>query len=234
MLVLGGAQAEYDACPESLAFQPFLDDATVALGGDSARRADRDDQPRACHVQLGPGRRRQRHGQLPAGERAGADVHHFAGPARAFRLRLSHLDTNDSSRSIFNAAVAGTATGSVRLTPSSPGSAVLGVALTALAPMAAAAPIASPSSRSSSASAACRVISSISAVPTVVPTSCPGDCDGDGTVAINELITGRQHRPRQHATRRLPRLRHRRRRRGRHQRADRGGQRRAERVSWRR
>ncbi len=38
VLVLGGPQAEYDGCPESLALQPFLDAAAVTLGSDESLR----------------------------------------------------------------------------------------------------------------------------------------------------------------------------------------------------
>jgi hypothetical protein len=190
VLVLGGAQAEYDACPESLAFQPFLDDATVALGGDSAveRTTTTSLALATCSSDPVGG------ASATVSFRLVNELGQTFTVSRALREHLvsdlSHLDTNDSSRSIFNAAVAGTATGNVRLTPSSPGSAILGVALTALAP--------------TGGGSAHRVAVQPQllgergvpgdlvdlAVPTVVPTSCPGDCDGNGTVAINELIRG--------------------------------------------
>ena len=42
--------------------------------------------------------------------------------------------------------------------------------------------------------------------PTLAPVPCVGDCDGSGDVGVNELITRRQHRPRQRRDRRLPRF----------------------------
>jgi hypothetical protein len=101
---------------------------------------------------------------------------------------LSRLDTSTPGRSIFNAAVAGSATGNLRITPASPGSAVLAVALTALTPAEGAAHRVAVHAQLLGERGAPGDLVDL-AVPTA-PATCPGDCSGDGTVAINELITG--------------------------------------------
>ena len=189
VLVLGGAQGEYDACPAELALQPFLDGATVALGstGDVQRTTSTTIALATCSS------------DPVAGATATVDIRLINELGQMFQTSrvvrellvspLSQLDTSSPSRSIFNSAVAGSSTGNLRITPKGTGSAVLAVALTALAPneSAAAHRVAVQPQLLGERGAPGDLVDL--AVPTV-PSTCPGDCNGDGSVAINELITG--------------------------------------------
>lgn len=188
VLVLGGPQSEYAACPAELALQPFLDGATVALGSAGAAYTSATTLALATCSS-----------DPVAGAAATLDIRLVTelgqtfSTSRALRellvTPLSQLDTSSPARSIFNSAVAGTATGNVRITPVGTGSAVLAVAVTALSDGGAAHRSALQPQLLGARGAPGDLVDL--AVPTVTPPpACPGDCDGNGTVAINELITG--------------------------------------------
>ncbi|MBX3027371.1 hypothetical protein KF840_20930 [bacterium] len=193
VLVLGGPQSEYDACPAELALQPFLDGATIALGSDGAVTRTTATTLALATCSSDPN----------AGAAATVDIRLVNELGQTFTMSralrellvspLSQLDTTSPGRSIFNSAVAGSTTGNVRITPKGTGSAVLAVALTAL----------SGGGTTHRAAAQPQLLGARGApgdlvdlaVPTPIPTitpppACPGDCDGNRTVAINELIVG--------------------------------------------
>ena len=188
VLVLGGPQSEYQACPAELALQPFLDEATVLLGSDGSVQRTTATTIALATCSSDP----------VGGAAATVDLRLVNELGQQFTARralrefllsdLSRLDTATPSRSIFNAAVAGSASGNLRITPTSPGSGVLAVALTALAPAAGAAHRVAVSPQLLGERGAPGDLVDL-AVPTP-PATCAGDCNGDGTVAINELITG--------------------------------------------
>ena len=188
VLVLGGPQSEYQACPAEVALQPFLDGATLALGADGAVQRTAASTIAIATCSSDP----------LGGATATVDLRLVNELGQQFVARralreflltdLSRLDTSTPRQSIFNAAVAGTATGNLRITPTTTGSGVLAVTLTTLAPAAGAAHAVAVSPQLLGARGAPGDLVDL-AIPTP-PASCPGDCNGDGSVAINELITG--------------------------------------------
>jgi hypothetical protein len=197
VLVLGGSPSEYAACPAELALQPYLDGATVSLGPAGAV-----ERTAATTLAL-----------------ATCSSDPIAGAAATVRIRLvnelgqafittrplrellvsplSQLDTNVPGRSIFSSAVAGTATGNMRITTLGTGSAVLAVALTALGDGDGAGghrTTVQPQllgERGAPGDLVNLAVPTVSPLPTVTPLpTCTGDCNGDGAVTINELILG--------------------------------------------
>ena len=189
VLVLGGPNAAYGACPAEVSLQPLLDGAILDLGADGAlqREAATTIAIATCS-------------STPIGGGAAASLTLFVtnefdqtlSSARSLREQLvselSRLDTTNPSTSIFTSAVTGSPSGHVRLVPN-PGSGVLAVALTAFR---------DPNGEQAAHRA--NVATQLSGerelpdlidltLPTPAP-SCTGDCDGDGAVTINELITG--------------------------------------------
>ena len=190
VLVLGGAQSEYGACPAEVALQPLLDGAVVALGADAAveRTARTTIALATCSSDPVGG------ASATIDLRLTNELGQQFTARRALRehlvVDLSRLDTSVPSQSIFTSANAGTPSGALRITPTSPGSAVLAVALTALEPASGPAQRAALSPQLLGERGAPGDLVDL-AVPTVTPPpACPGDCDGDGAVAINELIVG--------------------------------------------
>ena len=105
-LTLGGAAAEYAACPESLFFQTFFDGATLELGAGSAVAAQALDHPGAGQLRAAHDRRRRRHHLGRGHQRARRDVEHESSRCTSnwsCRSRSSTPPTPD--RSIFSFAV---------------------------------------------------------------------------------------------------------------------------------
>jgi hypothetical protein len=189
VLVLGGAQSEYAACPAEIVLQPLLDGAVVALGAEAAVERTARTRIAVATCSSDP----------VGGASATIDLQLTNELGQRFTARralrehlvvdLSRLDTGAPAQSIFTAANAGSATGSLRITPTSPGSAVLAVTLTALEPASGAAQRVAHQPQLLGERGIPGDLVDL-AVPTPPPSRCPGDCDGDASVAINELITG--------------------------------------------
>jgi hypothetical protein len=188
-LVLGGDAAEYAACPASLLLQSFFDGAVLDLGaaGGLQHRVSTTLALVTCAQTPGSGAATSvtftatnEHGQTLTTSRS-VTAHDV--------LPLSTIDTSDPSRSIFSAALQGTLTGTIGVAPTA-GSGVLALAVQQHADP-------TDATRFSSAATSPQLVGVRAApdvvdlvVPTPTPVACLGDCDGDGTVAINELITG--------------------------------------------
>lgn len=197
-LVLGGESPEYAACPAALLMQVTFDGAMLELGaaGTIQRQSATTVALTTCSHTAGG----------TAGSNVQFRVQNEFGQAFGFGLfvteqrvtEMSRIDTSNPNNSIFNAAVQGTNTGAVHMTPG--GSALVALAVQRLADPALPADLSSaalsPHELGDRAEAdivelsAPTVPTVPTATPTVVPTSCIGDCDGNGTVTINELITG--------------------------------------------
>lgn len=186
-LVLGGDAAEYAACPESLLLQSFFDGAVLDLGatGSVQRRVSTVLALVTC-------------AQSPGGADGAVlsftvinELGQMLTTSRSIIehevVALSNIDTSDPSRSIFSAQFQGTLTGTIGITS---GSGILALAVQRHADP-------TDATRFSSAAISPQLIGERTApdvvdlvVPTPPPVACLGDCDGDGSVAINELITG--------------------------------------------
>ncbi|MGD9763801.1 MAG: hypothetical protein AB7V27_08825 [Candidatus Binatia bacterium] len=187
VLVLGSPQAEYDACPEHVFLQPFLDGARINLGSEGAiARAT------ATTVVLATCSSAPNGGAAATVDLTLTNEFGMQFQARrAFREHLatdlSRLDGTIPSMSIFNSAVAGSATGNLHMTPTSPGSGIVAIALTAWAdPGAPGAPYRTAIQGQFSGA---RIVPDLVDLSAPGP-ACAGDCDADGTVAINELVGG--------------------------------------------
>jgi hypothetical protein len=201
LLQLGGPGAEYAACPAELLLQTFFDGAVQELGaaGTVQRQISTTLAFATCaHSVNGGGamsvaqfRVVNEFGQQFTANRPVQE--HLATP-------MSLIDTGNPVRSIFHTAVQGTDSGSVFIAGS-------GGALLALARQQSADPVAPTEfatsignvheigERQESDVVDLALESAATPTPTVTETpttgpSCVGDCDGNGTVAINELITG--------------------------------------------
>jgi hypothetical protein len=189
LLVLGGPAAEYAGCPESIVLQSFLDGATLALGSDGALQ--RGLSTTLALVTCAS--------HLFGGTSATVDLvvtNEFGQTAQATRALqtqlvapLSQIDTDTPSQSIFRVGTQGSLTGAIRITPRPGSSGVLALAVAAYA---------DPNGGGGLHSAAISPqLAGERSDPdlvnflfdTTVPV-CVGDCNGNGTVAINELITG--------------------------------------------
>ena len=187
-LILGGPAAEYAACPESLVLQSPFDAAVLTLG--TGGLLQRTLSSTLALVTCAQG------ASTPASAQVSFEItNEFGNRSSAsgvlteqLVVPLSRIDSANPATSIFSAPIQGSATGVIRIT-SVGGSGVLAVAVQAYA---------------DPTDAATRHTLAVSpqldgersdpdvvdlAVPTPVP-ACVGDCDGNGTVAINELITG--------------------------------------------
>ena len=187
-LMLGGSDAEYAACPASLVVQSFLDGAVLDLGagGSVARQVTTTLAVATCaHTSAND---------------AGASVdfaltNEFGQQFAAARtlgeqlvVRLSNIDTDDPSKSIFSVGALGSLTGTIRITPRSRSSGVLALAIQAQSDPG--------TGLRSYQDALSPQLDGELAGPDVVdlrlPTAptCAGDCNANGTVSINELVIG--------------------------------------------
>jgi hypothetical protein len=186
-LVLGGDAAEYAACPDSILLQTFFDGALLDLGAAGGLQRQISTTLALITCAQTPGGTDSAVLALTTTNELGLK---FA-TGRSFDghdvVELSRIDTNNPSRSIFSAQLQGTLTGTVDIAD--------GAGVLALAVQRHADP--SDATRFSSAAISPQLIGERTAadvvdllVPTPIPAACLGDCDDDGTVAINELITG--------------------------------------------
>jgi len=189
-LTLGGAAAEYAACPQSLLFQTFFDGATLELGADGsvqhmlsttlalascAQRTTEDSNATISVVVT---------------NELGTMTSTIVALHEQLVTPISLIDTAAPDRSIFSFAVQQTLTGTIRLTPVS-GTGALAVALQHHADV-------SDATRAGSVAIQPqlegeRSTADVIDLPPVTPTAapaCAGDCDGDGRAEINELVTG--------------------------------------------
>jgi hypothetical protein len=187
-LVLGGAAAEYAACPQSMVLQSPLDAAVLTLGTGGA--VQRELSSTLAMVTCAQG----------ANTAASATVSfevtnefgNRSGVTRSLQeqwvVPLSHIDSANPATSIFSAPIQGSLTGAIRITSVS-GSGVLALTVQAYADPNDAADrhTAAISPQLAGERTDADVVDL--AVPTTTP-ACVGDCDGDGSVAINELVTG--------------------------------------------
>jgi hypothetical protein len=184
-LMLGGSAAEYAACPASVVLQSFLDGAILDLGADAAVQRELSTELVLVTCAHDPIEGADATVDFALTNEFGQQFH----AARALReqlvVLLSNIDTANPSRSIFNVATQGSLTGSIRITPRAGGSAVLALAVQTQA---------DPNDASARHAAAIGTqLDGERTAPDVVDLTAPmcvGDCNGDGTVAINELITG--------------------------------------------
>ena len=191
VLVLGGAQAEYAACPTQSELPLLLDDAVIDLGADSAVQ-----RTTSTLIALATCSSRPSLGgaqatvNLVVSNEFGQELSFTRSIPEILITDLSRLDTAVPQQSMFNAANAGSPHSVVTISPNSSGGGVLAVALTAFT---------DPSDASATHRAAVQARVSGDqplpdlvdlALPTPAPLSCAGDCNGDGSVAINELILG--------------------------------------------
>ncbi|MEO8603122.1 MAG: hypothetical protein ABI629_11155 [bacterium] len=189
VLVLGGAQAEYAACPAEVALQPLLDGALIELGtAPGVQRETATTLAIATCSSAPSGGGAQATVTLLLTTELGQEFSLARGVRELLVSDLSRLDTNVPRQSIFNSANAGAPNGSLRITANSPGSAVLAVALTAYvdpAHTATAHRVALQTQMNGD-----RDLPDLVDLGLPAPPSCPGDCNGDSEVAINELIVG--------------------------------------------
>ena len=188
VLVLGGAQAEYAACPAGLALQPFLDGARVGLGTSLGER-ETTTRIAIATCSSDPVGGATATVDLRVTNEFGQSMTHRRALREHLVSDLSNLDTAVSSQSIFSAAVAGSPTGNVRIVPVGSGSGVLAIALTSFAdPRGGPGPqtAVQPQLLGERTAQADLVALTVPAAPA----ACPGDCNGDAAVAINELISG--------------------------------------------
>lgn len=188
-LVLGGPAAEYAACPESVVLQSFFDGVTLDLGADGSLQREL-----ATTLAIVTCARHMIGGTSATVDLAVTnELGQTAQLSRALQeqlvVPLSRIDTDTPSRSIFNVGTQGSLTGAIRITPHAGSGGVLALAVAAYA---------DPNDGTDRHSAAVSpqlagersdpdLIDFVFDTP--VP-ACVGDCNGDGTVAINELITG--------------------------------------------
>jgi hypothetical protein len=189
-LTLGGAAAEYAACPESLLFQTFFDGATIDLGADgsvqhrlattlalaSCAQSTTEDSNATISVVVT--------------NELGTMTSTIIALHEQLVTPISLIDTTAPDRSIFSFAVQQTLTGTISLTPVG-GTGALGVAIQTHA---------DPSDATRASTVAIqpqlsgeRSTADVIDLPPVTPTAaptCAGDCDHDGKAEINELVTG--------------------------------------------
>ncbi len=188
VLVLGGAQAEYAACPAGLALQPFLDGARVGLGSALGER-ETTTRIAIATCSSDPVGGATATVDLRVTNEFGQSMTHRRALREHLVSDLSNLDTSVSSQSIFSAAIAGSPTGNVRIVPVGSGSGVLAMALTTFAdPRGGPGPQTAVQPQLLGERAAQADLVDLT-VP-VSPAACAGDCNADGAVAINELISG--------------------------------------------
>ncbi len=196
-LVLGGAAAEYDACPQAVTVQALLDGAVFDLGTESPLR-------REVATTLALATCSARAGAATSASIVFTLVNEFGQLTTFVRtisdqlvVPLSRIDTDMPDRSVFRAANQGSLTGTIRISPQQTGSGVLALALPAFT---------DPGTGAASQSAALvaqlgpdrdtadvvelPAASPTTQTPTPTPPRCGGDCNGDGRVLINELIVG--------------------------------------------
>ena len=190
VLVLGGPQAEYAACPIENHLPLLLDNALIDLGADGAVQRRTATLVALATCSSTPAGGAQATVELVVTNEFGQQLSFTRGLREVLISDLSRLDTEIPRQSIFNAANAGSPHGIVSFIPNSPGSSVLAVALTAFV---------DPGDAATSHRAAVpsqangdRDLPDLVdlALPTPPPPSCAGDCNADGTVTINELILG--------------------------------------------
>ena len=217
-LVLGGAAAEYDACPATVVLPTFLDGAVLDLGADGATQRTLATTLALVTCAHTPTADAMAALDLSLTNEFGQSFAAASSLREQLVVPLSRLDGQDPAQSIFAVGTEGSLTGTLRITPRAGGSAVLAVALQTyadpsnrapvqtsaarvqfdgvrdasdivdLAVATAAAPTPTPSPMAS-ATASVAPSAIVSATPTARP-PCAGDCNGDGAVTINELITG--------------------------------------------
>ncbi len=189
VLVLGGPQGEYDACPDSVLLQPFLDGAVVELG--AGPELQRETATTIVLVTCGsaPGFGAPATLDLELTTEAGQRFVKRRSMREHLVSDLSRLDVSVPSLSIFNSASAGSPSGNLRLTAISPGSGVLALALTSYVDRDR--PAAAHRTAVQPQFAGTRSLPDLVdlSVPTP-PVPCTGDCDGNGSVSISELILG--------------------------------------------
>jgi hypothetical protein len=204
-LVLGGPGAEYAACPEALALQVFFDGAMLPLG--AAGAVEHQLSTTLAVVTCAHGAASDASSMVSL--RIINDMGQITSANREIHEQLvtplSRIDSDDPSRSIFSAAVQGTLSGLVTISPMEGDGGVLALAIEEHA---------NPDNAAQVHSAAVRPqllgdrtapdtidlavgtpATPTATVPMATPTAsagpaCVGDCDGDGEVEINELISG--------------------------------------------
>jgi hypothetical protein len=191
VLVLGGAQAEYAACPTQSDLPLLLDDASFALGADGTTLRTSNTLIALATCSSRPsGGGAQATINLVVTNEFGQSMAFTRSMPEVLITDLSRLDTSVPQQSIFNAANAGSPHSVVSIAPNSSGSGVLAVALTALS---------DPNGVATTHRVAVQARVSGDqplpdlvdlALPTPAPPRCAGDCNGDGAVAINELVLG--------------------------------------------
>jgi hypothetical protein len=189
VLVLGGPMAEYDACPESVVLQPFLDGAVIELGPGPALQRETATAIALVTCSSAPGFGALSTLDLELTTEVGTRFVKRRTMREHLVTDLSRLDGSTPTSSVFNSAVAGSPSGNLRITAVSPGSGVLAVALTSHVdpddPAAAHRTAVQPQF------AGTRPLPDLVdlAVP-IPPVPCTGDCNGNGAVSIEELVLG--------------------------------------------
>lgn len=188
-LVLGGPQAEYDACPASLILQSFLDGAVVDLGAGAALHRTLSTTLALVTCAQSATAVTKPMLDLSLTNEFGLLLTAASRPfGDQLVVPLSQLDNDDPSRSIFAVGMQGSLTATIHITPRPGTSGVLAVAFPTYVDPADAAnrATAAVSPQLDGALTGPDVVDF--AVPTARPT-CAGDCNRDGKVTINELVT---------------------------------------------